>query len=100
PMPNGQLDGGLAAVFRLIDGVRLVTNDILRAEVSSHGCDTPVTAQSIQDWAERYSIYRGIWGVCAGPPSLIDEYMKVLFGEAAPIKAEPSAAERVGDIEA
>lgn len=101
PVPNGQLDGGLAAVFRLIDGVRLVTNDILRATAGAHGCDTPVTAQSIADWAERYAVYRGTWGVCAGPPGLIDEYLRVLFGEtSAPIQVEPSAAARVGDMSA
>jgi len=101
PVPNGQLDAGLAAVFRLIDGVRLVTNDILRNDPHVHGCDTPVTAQGIADWAERYAVYRGTWGVCAGPPGLIDEYLRVLFGEnGAPIQAEPSAAERLGDLEA
>ena len=101
PAPNGQLDGGLAAVFRLIDGVRLVTNDIVRARVSGHSCDTPVTAQSIAEWAERYAVYRGTFGVCAGPPGLIDEYLRVLFGEIpAPIQVEPDAAARVGDMEA
>jgi hypothetical protein len=101
PVPNGQLDGGLAAMFRLIDGVRLVTNDILRAAPGAHGCDTPVSAQSIADHAERYSVYQGNYGVCAGPPALIDEYLRVLLGEAgAPIQAEPSVASRVGDLEA
>jgi hypothetical protein len=101
PVPNGQLDGGLAAVFRLIDGVRLVNNDILRDTPGVHGCNTPVSAKSIAEWAERYSVYRGTWGVCAGPPGLIDEYLQVLFGEtAAPIQAEPNAAERLGDLEA
>src|SRR5262245_13901322 len=75
PVPNGQLDGGLAAVFRLIDGVRLVTNDVLRDKPGVHGCDVPVNAQFIADWADRYSVYKGTWGVCAGPPGLIDEYL-------------------------
>ncbi|TMQ13892.1 MAG: hypothetical protein E6J90_27600 [Deltaproteobacteria bacterium] len=89
PVPNGQLDGGLAAVFRLIDGVRLVTNDILRATPGVHGCDTPVSSQSIADWAEQHAVYRGTFGVCAGPPGLIEEYLRVLFGEApAPIQVD------------
>lgn len=101
PAPNGQLDGGLAAVFRLIDGVRLVTNDVMRFTAGQHGCETPVSAQSIAEFADHYSVYRGTWGVCAGPPGLIDEYLRVLFGdEAAPIQAEPDAAARVGDMEA
>jgi len=101
PVPNGQLDGGLAAMFRLVDGVRLVTNDLLRAEPDGRGCDTPVTAQSIADYADRYSVYRGNHGVCAGPPALIDEYLRVLTGEAsAPIDVEPTVATRLGDLDA
>jgi hypothetical protein len=101
PVPNGQLDGGLAAMFRLIDGVRLVTNDLLRATAGAHGCETPITAQGIADHAERYAVYRGTFGVCAGPPALIDEYLRVMFGEtSAPIQVEPDIAARVGDLEA
>jgi hypothetical protein len=101
PVPNGELDGGLAAAFRLIDGVRLVTNDVLRLTAGQHGCDTPVTAQSVADYSERYSVYRGTYGVCAGPPALIDEYLRVLLGEAsAPIQAEPTIAARLGDLQA
>lgn len=101
PVPNGQLDGGLAAMFRLIDGVRLVTNDVLRASATAHGCDTPLNAYGINEWAERHGVYRGNWGVCAGPPGLIDEYLRVTLGQAsAPIQVEPNVAARLGDLEA
>lgn len=101
PVPNGQLDGGLAAMFRLIDGVRLVTNDVLRGSPTAHGCDAPLDAFGINEWAERHAVYRGTWGVCAGPPGLIDEYLKVTLGEtSAPIQVEPSVAQRLGDIDA
>lgn len=101
PVANGQLDSGLSAMFRLVDGVRLVTNDILREDVGAHGWDTPVSAQSIADYADRYAVYRGNHGVCAGPPALIDEYLRVLTGESpAPIQADPPVSERLGDVEA
>ncbi len=101
PVPNGQLDSGLAAMFRLVDGVRLVTNDLVRALVDSQGCEVPVTAQAIAEYAERHGVYRGLHGVCAGPPALIDEYLRVLLGEeAAPIQVEPDVAARLGDLEA
>ena len=101
PVPNGQLDGGLAAMFRLIDGVRLVTNDLVRAEPGAAGCELPVSAQFIAEYAERHAMYRGDHGVCAGPPALIDEYMRVLLGEeAAPIQVEPDVGARLGDLEA
>ncbi len=96
PVPNGQLDSGLAAMFRLIDGVRLVTNDLVRGTP-----EMPVTAQTIADYAERHAVYHGPHGVCAGPPALIDEYLRVLTGEArAPIDVEPNVATRLGDLEA
>ncbi len=101
PVPNGQLDGGLAAMFRLVDGVRLVTNDLVRAMVGARGCETPVTARSIMEYTERNAVFRGDHGVCAGPPALVEEYFRVLLGEeAAPIQAEPSVAARLGDLEA
>jgi hypothetical protein len=101
PVPNGQLDGGLAAMFRLIDGVRLVTNDLVRAMADSQGCEMPVTAHTITEYAERHDVFRGNHGVCAGPPALVDEYLRVLLGEeAAPIQVEPGVAARLGDLEA
>jgi hypothetical protein len=98
PVPNGRLDGGLGGMFRLIDGVRLVTNDLLRALPGAQGCETPVSAHSVADYAERHAMYQGRYGVCAGPPALIDEYLRVLVGEtSAPIQVEPTVAARVGD---
>jgi len=101
PVPNGQLDSGLASMFRLVDGVRLVTNDLVRAEADSQGCEAPVSAQSITTYADRHEMYKGPHGVCAGPAALIDEYMQILMAEApAPIEAEPNVAERLGDLQA
>lgn len=101
PVANGELDSGLSAMFRLVDGVRLVTNDLLRERLGGRGWETPVSAQSVADFAEHFAIYRGTHGVCAGPPALIDEYLKVLTGEAsAPIEAEPPVTARLGDVDA
>src|SRR5205814_1180347 len=101
PVANGELDAGLAATFRIIDGVRLVTTEIMRATAGEHGCDRPVDAKSIADYAERYAVYYGTYGVCAGPQALIDEYLQVLLdGVSAPIHAEPDFASRVGDLDA
>lgn len=101
PLENGQLDGGLAAMFRLIDGVRLVTTELMRQRPAEHTCELGVNARGIADHAERNGLYHGIHGVCAGPQALIDEYLRVLCGEArAPVEAEPSLASRLGDLEA
>jgi hypothetical protein len=101
PVENGELDSGLAATFRIIDGVRLVTTELMRAHEERHGCDDPIDAQAIADYAERYALYYGTYGVCAGPQALIDEYLRVLIdGAPAPIHAEPTFPARVGDIDA
>jgi hypothetical protein len=101
PVENGKLDAGLAATFRLIDGVRLVTTELVRTTAGQHGCDRPLDAQGIADYAERYAVYYGVHGVCAGPQALIDEYLKVLLGEAsAPIQVEPDVGARLGDLDA
>jgi hypothetical protein len=101
PVANGKLDPGLAAMFRLIDGVRLVTIEVVRTTAGEHGCDRPVDAQSVADYAERYGAYHGSHGVCAGPQALIEEYLRVLLdGASAPIRAEPDLASRLGDLNA
>jgi hypothetical protein len=101
PVPNGQLDAGLAAMFRLVDGVRLVTTELMRATAGEHGCERPISAQIVAEYAERHSVYLGEYGVCAGPQALIDEYLRVLLdGASAPIQAEPSLASRLGDLDA
>jgi hypothetical protein len=102
PVPNGALDVGLAAVFRLIDGVRIVTTDMLRgAEASLRWWERPVDAAIITEYAERHGLYEGQHGVCAGPQALIDEYLRVLLeGASAPIEVAPGMAARLGDLDA
>jgi hypothetical protein len=101
PVPNGQLDPGLAAMFRLIDGVRLVTTELMRETPGEPGCDLPIRAATIAEYAERNAVYYGRFGVCAGPQALIDEYLGVMLGEVpAPIQIEPDVAARVGDMSA
>lgn len=101
PVPNGELDAGLAAMFRLIDGVRLVTTDMMRTTAGEHGCDRPIDSRIVADYAERFTVYHGLHGVCAGPPALIDEYLRVLLdGIGAPIQVEPDVDARLGDLDA
>ena len=101
PVPNGQLDAGLAAMFRLIDGVRIATTTMVRDTAGQHGCDRPVSGKIIHAYAEQNQLFNDRWGVCAGPQVLIDEYLGVLLdGNAAPIDVEPSLAQRLGDLPA
>ncbi|HEX4381787.1 MAG TPA: hypothetical protein VH083_02515 [Myxococcales bacterium] len=100
PVPNGQLDAGLAASFRLIDGVRIVTTQLMRDTAGKQSCDRVVSGKAIADYAERNFLYMDKYGVCAGPQILIDEYMSVLLdGVAAPIQVQPDIHARVGDVD-
>src|SRR5262249_10373223 len=73
----------------------------MRETAGMHGCDRTVDAQAIADYAERYLVYIGPHGVCAGPQALIDEYLRLLIdGAPAPIEAEPSVLARLGDLDA
>ena len=99
-VPNGQLDAGLAASFRLIDGVRIVTTQVMRDAAGKQSCDRPMNARGIADYAERNFLYMDKYGVCAGPQVLIDEYLSVLLeGVAAPIQVEPDIHARVGSVD-
>ena len=101
PVPNGELDAGLAAMFRLIDGVRICTTELVRDTAGQHGCERVVTGKSVHDYAEQNQLFNDQWGVCAGPQVLMEEYLGVLIdGNDAPIHVEPSLAARLGDLEA
>ena len=101
PIPNGQLDAGLAAMFRLIDGVRIATTTMVRDTAGQHSCDRAVTGKIVHAYAEQNQLFNDRWGVCAGPQVLIDEYLGVLLdGNDAPIDVEPSLAARLGDLPA
>lgn len=101
PVPNGQLDAGLAAMFRLIDGVRICTTHLVRDTAGQHSCDRVVTGKVIHDYAEQNQLFNDKFGVCAGPQVLMDEYLGVLLdGNDAPIQVEPSLATRLGDLPA
>jgi hypothetical protein len=99
-VPNGQLDAGLAASFRLIDGVRIVTTQMMRDTAGQQSCDRPMNGKGISDYAERYFLYMDRYGVCAGPAVLIDEYLGVLIdGVPAPIQVQPDIHARIGDLD-
>jgi hypothetical protein len=98
---NGELDAGLAASFRLIDGVRIVTTQMMRDTAGQQSCDRPMNGKGISDYAERYFLYMDRYGVCAGPQVLIEEYLGVLIdGVPAPIQVQPDIHARVGDLDA
>jgi hypothetical protein len=90
PVPNGELDPVLSSLFRVIDGVRMVSGYMLDLYERPMVHDTPVTPRDITEAAEREDQYRSGRGVCAGPQAMIDELVQTaLYGK--PLAGPPPA---------
>ncbi|HEY2029719.1 MAG TPA: hypothetical protein VGH20_10980, partial [Myxococcales bacterium] len=72
PTPTGELDPVLSSLFRVIDGVRLVSAHLLDLFDFPMTHETLIAAKDITGGAERFDQYRSGRGVCAGPPAMID----------------------------
>jgi hypothetical protein len=86
PVANGALHPVLSSLFRVTDGLRMTTHQMLfvpTQEATLSGHDR-VTAQQIHEYAERNHAFASNHGVCAGPKVMIDEFLAVLLDGAAP----------------
>jgi len=79
PVRNGELDPVLSSLFRVVDGVRMVTGHMLDLYERPMFHDTPVGPRDVTGAAEREDLYRSGRGVCAGPQSMIDELVATLM---------------------
>ncbi|HEY2030799.1 MAG TPA: hypothetical protein VGH20_16495 [Myxococcales bacterium] len=91
PVQNGELDPVLSSLFRVIDGVRMISGHMLDLYERPMFHDTPVTPRDITGAVEREDLYRSGRGVCAGPQSMIDELVETaLNGKPVEGGAEPA----------
>lgn len=79
PVKTGELDPVLSSLFRVIDGVRMVTGHMLDLHERPMFHDTPVGPKDVLTAAEREDQYRTQHGVCAGPPAMVDELIATLM---------------------
>ncbi|MEJ8834908.1 hypothetical protein [Ramlibacter sp. AN1133] len=79
-VPNGQLHPVLSALFRVTDGLRMTTHQMLFVPVSEATVspDTRITAAEIHQYAERNYSLHSTQGVCAGPTAMIDQFLRVV----------------------
>ena len=77
---NGQLHPVLSSMFRVTDGVRMVTETMLYTSVDDEGLapDASMTSTEIYAYAERNALLHSTYGVCAGPRAKIEEFLRVL----------------------
>ncbi|HEX3481897.1 MAG TPA: hypothetical protein VHT91_43085 [Kofleriaceae bacterium] len=85
--PQPPLHPILSSLYRVIDGIRMTTHDMLflSAERTRHP-DEPITAAELHGFAERNGLFLSEYGVCAGPRHLIDELFTAVF-DGAPLPA-------------
>jgi hypothetical protein len=79
PVRNGDLDPVLSSLFRVTDGVRMVAAHMLDLRRMQMVHDRPVTPRDLTDMAERENLYQSAKGVCAGPQTMIDEFVATLM---------------------
>jgi hypothetical protein len=80
-VPNGQLHPVLSNLFRVTDGVRMTTHQMLFVPVAEATL-SPLAATSsgeIYAYAERNYAFASTHGVCAGPKAMIEEFLSVLL---------------------
>jgi len=95
PVANGRLHPALSCVFRVTDGVRMVTHQMMfvPGDAPMRRPDAPVTARDIHAFAERAGSFHSEHGVCAGPAAMVDEFLAVLIDGAAPRGGFPEAVD-------
>jgi len=106
PLQNGQLHPVLSSLFRVTDGLRMVTHQMMFVPVgeATLPTDAPMTCREIYDYSERNYAFSSTYGVCAGPRTMIEDFLNVLIDgipskEADGVILEPAVFEALNDVE-
>ena len=81
PVKNGTLHPALASMFRVTDGLRMVTHQMIFVPVGEPTLpvNTPMTVNKLYEYSERNYAFSSAHGVCAGPKVMIEEFLNVLI---------------------
>jgi hypothetical protein len=88
PVPNGELDPVLSSMFRVTDGVRMLTAHLLFLPEQPMTYDTPITGAELFRIAEQDNHFLSSRGVCAGPQAMVEEFLATLL-EGRPVAGPP-----------
>jgi hypothetical protein len=77
---NGALHPALSSMFRVSDGLRMTTHQMLFVPVGEATLppDALITSREVYEYAERNYAFHSTHGVCAGPRVMIEEFLGVL----------------------
>jgi hypothetical protein len=80
PIANGDLHPALSSLFRVTDGLRMATHQMMFVPVGEDPMPpaTPARVDAILDYVERNYSFHSETGVCAGPTNLVREFLEVL----------------------
>ncbi len=83
---NGMLHPALSSAFRLTDGLRMLMHHMLFVPFGepTRSGTTPMTGFEAHQYAERNHSFHTAQGVCAGPPSMVDDFLAVILDRADP----------------
>ncbi|MCP3061344.1 hypothetical protein LXT21_21415 [Myxococcus sp. K38C18041901] len=88
PVPNGTLDPLLSSVFRVTDGVRMVSIYLMFLPEQPMPYETPINPASLLHLTERDNHFLSTRGVCAGPPHMVEEFFATML-DGKPMAGEP-----------
>jgi hypothetical protein len=84
--PQPPLHPVLSSLFRVTDGIRMTTHEMLFLSAERTRAPGELTsAEELYAFAERNNTFLGDTGVCAGPKAMIDELLAVAI-EGAPVE--------------
>ncbi|HEX5745879.1 MAG TPA: hypothetical protein VFZ09_06525 [Archangium sp.] len=89
PVSNGGLDPILSSMFRVTDGVRMVTSYLLYHPGEPMPYDTPISPAELYRISEHENQFLSSRGVCAGPPHMVEEFFATLM-DGKPVAGPPT----------
>ena len=102
---NGQLHPVLSCIFRVTDGLRMTMHQMMFVPVAEQTLapDAVITSAEVYDYAERNYGFYSEHGVCAGPKSMVEEFLGVIMdgnavADADSVELDPSIEEALSDI--
>jgi hypothetical protein len=75
--PQPPLHPVLSSLFRITDGIRMVTSAMLFSIEHTRRAGEPLTAAQLYEHTEQNGTFIGRTGVCAGPKPLVDEFLAI-----------------------
>ena len=104
---SGKLHPALSSLFRVTDGVRMTMHQMLFIPIGEPTTqpDASVTSRDILDYAERNYSFHSEHGVCAGPRTMMEEFLAVLVDgvparNAEAVSFDPEVESALADVEA